>query len=263
LKSSSQDSKTSEKLATSQQRLQVVTEALGNRESELRALTAKQNRLRSDLEAETQRLVHERTKRLDELEATHQSKLDRLRAAYPDLKEDIKHEQLELATVQSKITGAEAELWKHQEALTGVQAQVTIQLGNVEIYTSKLAGIQAQITDVSQRIAPLHAERLELENLVAVLGERRDRLNDAIGTLTSRQVEQETEHKRTLHNLESRAQEVSIKIQQDEKSWERSREDLAVRETKLNEREKTLEMRELKVNRDERNLARNHELLGL
>lgn len=236
---------------------------MGNRESELKTLQLKQSKLKDDIEAETQRLLDEREKLLVAVEADYQAELDRLRAAYPSLKEEIKQEQIALATVQSEITGAKAELWKHQEALTDAQAEVVNVRGLGEIYTAKLSGAQAQITDVSLRIAPLHAEKLDLTEQVKGARIALNLLETETSGARNAWEAEKIEHERMMHNLDSRAAEVSRKIQEDEKSWERTRQDLADRTTKLNKREETLERRELKVTRDERNLARNSELMNL
>lgn len=179
------------------------------------------------------------------------------------LEADIKQAKLDLAIIKSEATGAKAEVWKHQETLSEVQAQVVTERGNVEIYQANLVGVQAQVAEVSKRIAPLHAEELELVESIKGARIALQLLESERDAATAEYEKNKVLYDRQLHNIESRAREVSIKTQEDEQSWERSRQDLAVREAKLNEREKALEMRELKVNRDERNLARNSELLNM
>lgn len=144
-----------------------------------------------------------------------------------------------------------------------VQAQVVTERGNVVIYEAKLSGVRAQISEGSQRIVPLHAEKLELEESVGQLKELEKSLEESFKIRSEDFSNDKVAHERELHNLKSRSREVATKIQEDEERWAHSRDDLAFRETKLNKREETLERRELKVNRDERNLARNNELLSL
>lgn len=240
-----------------------MTETLGNRESELKALLLKQNKVKETIEAETRQLIADRTKEFRILEASWQKRIEELENRYPDLKEQIKKQQLALSDVTSEIVGAQTELARTMEAVSVVQAQVVSERGNAEIYISKLEGIKAQITEVSQRIAPLHAEKLELEETTVKLNNESVALKGAIELARGIFEEEKIKHARELHNLESRAQEVALKIQEDEKTWKRVSDELATRETVLNKREETLAHRELKVTRDERNLARNNELLSL
>lgn len=263
MKKPSQTLAAPEQLASLEQKIQQANTLLGNLEVETKRAQANQAQVKKQLQRETELLIQARKEDLIALDEGWRKRISELEDRYPEIRDQIKKQRLVLAEVESKITGAVAELEQHREALSVVQAQVVTERGNVSIYESKLAGIQAQISEVSQRIAPLHAEELKLTDSVAELWKRRNQIDSVITMFESDHAKQKLEHERTLHNLTSKAQDVALKIQSDEARWEESRQDLAVRATKLDRLAKTLEARELKLNRDEHTLARNSELMNL
>lgn len=232
-------------------------------EAGLEPLRRKEKQLRSDIEAQTAKLIDDRNEQLAAVANGWQDRVEGLQGKTKVLKDMVRARTLDLERVTSKITGAIAELEQHQETLSLLQDQLRRGQVDIDLQTAKFKGLEAQIIDVSVRIAPLHAEKLELDEAVETLKRRKAQYLETEEKLEAQYNENLATRELTLHNLESRAQEVALKVERDEKTWAQVRENLAVREAKLNEREQVVINRELKVNRDERNLAHNVDILNL
>lgn len=236
---------------------------MGNRETELSVQKQKQSEQRARIEAETAKLLASRKEELEALELGWGERIGPIQKQSDRLRDDVKFKRLELSQVESKLVGRIAEIAQHRENLSLLVAQTGDIQKLIDLKVAELAGVKAQISDVSEQIAPLHAEKLELDGEVIILRKRKGTLDLDIATRQDDYVKQEEAAQRTLTNLQARAQELALDIQRDEKHYDRVRQDLAVRATAADKREEVLTNREAKVNRDERNLARNHELLGL
>lgn len=232
-------------------------------EAGLEPLRRREKQLRVDIEAQTAKLISTRSEELQATQKGWEARIAPLEGKTTKLKEMLAARNLDLERVTSRITGAIAELTQHQETLSLLQDQLRRVQVDIDLQTAKLKGLDAQIIDASQRVAPLHAEKLELDEAIDTLKKRKAQYLENEKALEAQYVGNLANRELTLHNLEQRSQELALKIERDEKSWVQVRENLAIREAKLNEREQVLGNRELKVNRDERNLARNVDLMGL
>lgn len=263
MKNPSPESQAQDKLKTLQSQIDQKTNQLSHLGTELKTAQLRQKQLKSSLEAETERLVKYREQELGATEEGWRERISPLEARVGEVKALMKQQQLELEQVRSAIVGAEAELNKHKDSLTIIQAQTQTERNNVAIYEGKLSGLKAQVSTVSADIGPLHVEKLELTEVVKGLEARKASLQQERDDTYKAYQAEKLERERTLHNLESRAQEVSLKIDRDMAIADQTRQELATRETKLNKLQEVLERRELKVARDERSLAQNADLMNL
>lgn len=240
---------------------------MGNLQSEVQAAQQRRDQLKADIAADTETLM---AKQASELAYVQKNTAEHLatvrREAYEAEKQakvKIKARTDEVAKLDSQITAKTAELEASHSRLGRLQTEIQSAQHELERLTATTVGASVGLAQVQADVTALLERQSNLAADCATAHEELTLTQDALRMAREKYVQDNEVATRELTNLSHRSEDLMREIQRDEKQWKDVREDLALRHTKLNEREAVLERREIKVARDERNLARNVDLLSL
>jgi chromosome segregation ATPase len=238
-------------------------ELLSNLENAAQAAQLKQSRLTQQIDHQTETLLAEQAVRVVQAELEATDLIKALEHRPHELEVEIAALTTDRARVQGDIVALTAELEAHHAQLAEIKTAIESESHRLEKLRAKQVGVNAQLT-------ALQADTSKATEAHQALLRRATDLERSVGaweaqleTTTAQYEVDKVERERELADLEHQSEELIRQIQLDEANWTAVREDLALRHTKLNERETVLERRELKVSRDERNVARNIDLLQL
>lgn len=168
-----------------------------------------------------------------------------------------------LDAVTADLAAITSQVATSADTLAEIQDQMRQGKEELDQQASYLQSAQAAVHSASEQISPLHQTKLSLEDEIGELKREKTRIDGEKGEKIAEYDLKIVEAERTLASLRAKSQDVALKIDEDEKSWEQVREDLARREAKLNARDEVVTRRELKVSRSEQDMTRNANMMNL
>lgn len=133
----------------------------------------------------------------------------------------------------------------------------------ITIARETLNGLNTDIGTLKEAIATAHEQKQRLEDEVAILQSQSDTLTQRVEQLQN-DIRTKTEQYNTnIAILEQKKQDLTTEIVENRAADEKVRENLASWSKTLDERDKNLRIRESKVNEQEKSIARNYNLLNL
>lgn len=222
---------------------------------------------RADLEAEAKKLLDQQAEQLEQerqqILAQYQDEIDEKLKAVESVRRDLADKRTELMTTSGQLIAVQAELGASQDQLLEIKTQVEVQQRNLLKVQARATGVSEHQSQMRAAVGELEDKHTALTTELEGLAKFKARDEHHLATLRETYKKEQEAAELTLHNLTSRSERLALAIDRDEKAWVQVRQELADRQVKLDEREEVLERRGLKVSRDERNLARNTDLMNL
>lgn len=200
----------------------------------------------------------------------------------------LKEARKELATINGQINAQTEVLAKRRNEQEHIYAKVDAEIGDLEhtkkVLTQTNTELVAENRDLGSEIAVRRADVLALqrstelaETTVSELEGKKNRLvselealQEGVETATAdlqalkgEFAARQTEINREVSILEARKQALAQEIMDNQAQDEKVRDNLAVWSKSLDEKDRNLRIRESKVNEQEKSIARNYNLLNL
>lgn len=250
-------------LETIEAQIAQQNELLSQYQHQVRVLTTRNSRLKDEIESGTARLLDERDKQLAKLakdreqSLAHQEKL--LIAAEKHL--------AELRELELRLDNRLQDLYKQFQAL---QTDITRAQGKYNGIVSAVETIESRNMETRAITTALQGEKSGLEGRIPVLqqecelleSKKRD-LEVANEDLATDFMRSQKEYEQKLHALVLKQQQTRENIQEQQNTDEAIKKDLVIRLRVIEEREKVVHIRELKVVQNEQIIQHNAELLNL
>lgn len=250
-------------LLTLAQEAAILQSQIAHRTSELQAVQKKLSNLQSKFDSETTRLVAEQETELKEAIAPFQAELQRL-------KEDIDKQQHLIAANIPKIQAQKDEMRTLAESISvrrndlaaaNSQLRGLMERSDQASGEVKAAGVQLQ--SIRQDTAAATEEKQGLEIDIDAFCATKDALSSQIATLYADYKQQVASKGKTVAILEAKILDLSQKAEAFGSQEETTRQNLADWQRILEERDRNLRVREMKVEEGEGKLIANANLMNL
>jgi chromosome segregation ATPase len=236
---------------------------LTNRKTELSAAVRRSQHLHAETEAETKRLLTERSKQLAILIADNENRLKPLAEKLAALEK----RRDELARLNNS---AESDLEALRHESEAVKHHITDEKSAIQARKTEVHELESLKSSLQQDIAAIREDKHTLETALSELRQENASLEQENSRLLAQNAQEQYNfetltagHLDKLRILEDKQVLLANKLQEAHKQEKAVREDLAVRIRACDERERNLKMRELKVSQSETSIQRNAALLEL
>jgi len=214
-------------------------------------------------QAETDKLLKERAQLLAKAEKDHENRLIPIDKSISELQAKLKKLSHEKLSLENEKTTLEAEIDSKRQILSELNQKTDSVKAELEDIRAKHSGVQANITSLTDKAAKLTEHNSELSSQNDNLVQKNRALIIEYESNQAKFESQTIDNKRILDNQRAEIRDNSLRLEEESKIQEEVRSDLAARLRAVEEREKTVKIREHKVDRDQAKISRNADLLEL
>lgn len=231
--------------------------------AELPAAQKKLNRLQSEFESETKRLLAERQASLYLVVKESEEALEELRSEQFILKDSIVKLIGQKEDLLVELSNGESVLTNTQELLSELKTNVESEKTNLSNLKSEQIGVQSSVDALKAQIAPLREDKASLTVDIEDLYKQKVELIDFI-ELKNKEFEALKEvSERDLSILKEQKSAIIRQNIEAQTILKAEREDLAIRKQTADKRDNNLKIREMKVSQGEQSIEANANLLNL
>ncbi len=240
-----------------------MEQTIQHRNAELLAVQKKLDKLDSLYKSRTEELLEQQQVTLTQFNESSEAVIETKKTEIIELEEALNDLIAQNDKLQSVINNSTDELEIIQQEVSDNQNQLERQQEAHTEISNQVYSLNSTKNTIELEISNLEDKRVELQKLVKLIEERIPTIKTKLEALESEFSQKEAEKQTALNNLDSKLLELTQAIEQNQDEVQRTRNELAIWQKKLEEQDENLRIREAKVSLGENKLIRNSQLLNL
>lgn len=231
--------------------------------NEAQAVEKRKQDFASEIEAGTARLLQIRSQELAGIEQISNERLKDLETGAESIRSDLHRLLGERSTVQDTITQLRSESNDLVSRNLALSKQLQDAESSIRVHKINLATLSATHQTLKEDISKLGSQQEEIKAQIQALEVIKQDTDAQIADLEGSYSSKKERIEREITDLLAKQQELEVAQANMLRQYDQMSEDIAIRTKILDERTAILTKRELKINQDERRIARNASLLRL